>query len=68
MRALAQARAAKVEAQNRPAQPEGWIVEGLHGVIDDLVVEGAAMERMRMADERGESRKAQSDLEGVRNY
>ncbi len=46
VRALAQAGAAKIEAQHR--QPIS--LEGLHGVIDDLVVHGSAEERVRMAN------------------
>ena len=45
VRALAQAGAAKIEAQHR--QPIA--VEGLHGVIDHFVVHGSAEERVRMA-------------------
>ena len=40
--------AAKVEAQHRKAEA----VQHLHRVEDDLVVHGAAEERMRMADQR----------------
>ena len=47
--AFAETDSAEVEAQNR--QPCRG--EDLHGVVDDLVVQGAAAERMRMADECG---------------
>jgi len=45
--ALAEAGAAEVEAQDGEA--EG--LEGLHGVIDDFVVQGASAKRVGMADE-----------------
>ena len=47
--AFAQPGAAEVEAQHGKAEA----VERFHGVEDDLVVHGAAEERMRMTDERG---------------
>ena len=56
VRALAQARAAKVEAQHRPAEAPFRIVERLHGVIDNLVVQVAAASGMGMADQRGKRR------------
>jgi len=49
MRAFAEAYAAEVEAKDRNAEGR----EGLHRVIDNFVVHGAAASRMRMADERG---------------
>ena len=54
--ALAQARAAEVEAQGRAAQSPRGIVEHLHGVIDNLVVQVAAAERVGMTDERRKMR------------
>ncbi len=51
---IAQAGAAKVEAQHGPAQAPSRIVEDLHGVVHNLVVEIAAEHGMGMADERGE--------------
>src|SRR5487761_1667954 len=48
MRALAEAGAAKVEAQHRKAEP----VQGLHGVVDNLVVHGSAAQGVGMADQR----------------
>ena len=60
MLAFAQSRAAKVEAQHRPAQSELRRVEHLHGVVHDLVVHGAAALGMGMADQRGERRSGQS--------
>jgi len=48
--AFAEAGAAKVEAEY--GNTEGG--EGLHGVVDDLVVHGAAAVGVGMADERGE--------------
>ena len=56
MSSLAEASAAKVEAQNRKPETPLRIVDGLHGVVDDLVVEIAAAEGMRMADESGKGR------------
>ena len=53
VRSLAESCAAKVEAQDRKGEPPGGIVEGLHGVVDDLVVEVAAVEGVGVADERG---------------
>jgi hypothetical protein len=49
MGAFAEPGSAKVETQYR--ETEG--LERLHGVIDDLVVHGAAAEGMRVTDERG---------------
>src|SRR5690348_9158162 len=49
MLAFAHASAAKIEAQNGKAE----CAERFHGVIHNLVVHGAAEERMRMADQRG---------------
>jgi hypothetical protein len=49
VRAFAEAGAAKVEAKDGKA--EGG--EGLHGVIDDLVVHGAAASGVRVADDGG---------------
>jgi hypothetical protein len=49
VRAFAEAGAAKVEAKDGKAEGR----EGLHGVIDDLVVHGAAAGRVRVADEGG---------------
>ncbi len=54
--ALAAACPAKVEAKHRPSEPECGIVDGLHGVIHNLVMEGSPEERMRMADERRKTR------------
>ena len=45
--ALTQPHAAKVEAQN--GKPKGG--EGFHRVVDNLVVHGAAAQRMGMADQ-----------------
>ena len=50
--AVAQAGAAKVEAQHRKSER----VQRLHRVIHDLVVHGAAKQRMWMAHQRGVSR------------
>ena len=50
--AFAQACAAEVEAQHGPAQAPLGRIEHLHGVIDHLVVHGAAADGMRMADKR----------------
>ena len=50
VRAFTQARAAKVEAQNRTAESPMPVIERLHGVVDDLVVQVAAAERVGMAD------------------
>ena len=47
---LAEADAAEVEAEGGKAEAG----EGLGGVVDDLVVHGAAEEGMRVADEGGE--------------
>lgn len=47
--AFAQSGAAEVEAQD--GQAEG--LEGLHRVVDHLVVQGASAQRVRMADEGG---------------
>ena len=47
--ALAQTGAAKVEAQHRKSKT----VQGFHGVEDDLVMQGSAEQRMRMAYKRG---------------
>ena len=52
--ALAEAGAAKVEAQDRKPESPLRIVEDLHGVVNNLVVQIAAAQGMRMADERGE--------------
>ena len=46
---LAQAGSAEIEAQHRKAKA----VEGFHGVEDDFVVEGSAVEGMRVADQCG---------------
>src|SRR5258708_18282035 len=46
---IAQTAAAKVEPHHR--QPKGG--EGLHRVVDDLIVHRAAAQRMRTADQRG---------------
>ena len=48
VRSLAQSRAAEVEAQHGKAER----VQGLHGVEDDFVVHGSAVERVRMAHQR----------------
>lgn len=50
---LAEASAAKVEAEDGKGESPGGIVEGLHGVVDNFVVEVAAVKGMGMADERG---------------
>ena len=47
--ALAEAGSAKVEAQDGQALG----LEGLHCVVDDLVVHGSAAERMRMTEQHG---------------
>ena len=52
VRAFAQARAAKIEAQRRIAQP----IQRLHRRKHHLVVHGAAVQRMWMADQRRPSR------------
>ena len=49
MLALAQSRPAKVETQHRKSES----VERLHGVECDLVVHGAAKNRVRVADQGG---------------
>ena len=46
--ALAQARAAKVEAQHRKTKT----VQRFHGVEHNFVVQRSAKQRMRMADDR----------------
>ena len=43
----------KLKRRTGKPSPHCGIVEGLHGVVDDLVVQGAAAEGMGMADERG---------------
>ena len=53
--AFAEAGATEVEAENRKAEAEVGAIENLHGVIDDFVVQRAAAERVRMADESGEA-------------
>ena len=50
--ALAQSRAAKVEAQHG----ETKTVQRFHGVEDDFVVQRSAEQRVRMTDDRGVSR------------
>ena len=54
VRAIAEAGSAKVESQDRPAESPMWMVERLHGVVDNFVVKRAAEDWMRMADERRE--------------
>src|SRR5450631_508465 len=54
MRTLAQAGAAKVEAQHWEAKSPRRIVEGLHGVVDNFVVKITAAQGMRMTDQCGE--------------
>ena len=54
--AFAQAGATKVEAQNGKAQAPIGIIKGLHGMVNNLVVQIAAVKRMRVADEGGERR------------
>ena|SRR5579864_2127354 len=49
MRAGAEASAAKIETQNR----ESKRTERFRRLVDDLVMQGAAEKRMRMADQRG---------------
>src|SRR5258708_32723786 len=46
--AFAQAGSAEVEAQHRKSES----AQGLHGVVDHLVVYGASKQRMRMAHQR----------------
>lgn len=61
--AFAQARAAKIEAQDRQAET----VERLSHLIDDFVVQGAAEERMGVAHDSGErrmSRRARGPQDG----
>ena len=43
----------KLKRRTGQAESPGRIVEGLHGVVDDLVVQGAAAQGVGMADERG---------------
>ena len=50
---LAEAGAAKIETKDREDQAPLGVVEGLHGVVDDLVVHGAAARGVGMADEGG---------------
>jgi hypothetical protein len=57
--ALAEARAAEVEAKD--GETEG--LEGLHGVVNDLVVQGASAQRVRMADEGGKGRVGRAGVE-----
>src|ERR1700688_1936450 len=45
--AMAQSRAAKIEAQHRKTKT----VQRLHGMKDDLIVHGPAKQGMRMTDE-----------------
>ena len=51
--AVAEARAAKVEPQNRPGKPPCRLVESLHRGVNHFVVHGAAEEGVGMADQRG---------------
>ena len=53
VRALAEARAAEVEAEDGKAKAPLRIVEGLHGVVNNFVVQIATVEGVRVADERG---------------
>lgn len=57
--AFAEAGAAEIEAQD--GQAEG--LEGLHGVVDHLVVQGASAERVRMADKRGKRGVGRAEVE-----
>lgn len=57
--AFAEPGSAEIEAKDGEA--EG--LEGLHGVVDDFVVEGAAAQGVRMADEGGEGRRGRADVE-----
>ena len=43
----------KLKRRTGRPKPQCGIVEGLHGVVDDLVVEVAAVEGVGVADERG---------------
>ena len=61
--AFAQAGAAKVEAQDGTVQPPYGIVQHLHGVVDNLVMQIAAAERVRMAEQRGETRMGRALIE-----
>lgn len=54
VRTFAKASAPKIETQNRQAETERRVVEGLHCVVDNFVVKVAAEERVRVADERRE--------------
>ncbi len=60
---IAQAGAAKVEAQHGPAQAPIGIVEDLHGVVHNFVVKIAAEDGMGMADERGKRRIGRSQVQ-----
>lgn len=59
MLSFTHARATKVEAQHREAKA----AERFHGVVNDLVVHGAAEQRMRMADQRGMRRVGQTFIQ-----
>jgi hypothetical protein len=52
--ALADAGAAKVEAEGGPSEAPLLVVEHLHGVVDDLVVHGAAAGWVGVAYQSGE--------------
>jgi len=52
---LAQTGAAKIKPQDRAAKPPRGIVQHLHGVVDNFVVQVAAAEGMGMADQRGKA-------------
>ena len=56
---LAEARAAKVEAQDGEAKGG----ERLHGVVDDLIVHGSAAWRVRVADDGGVGRVGAAGVE-----
>src|SRR5208282_5474521 len=57
--ALAQAGAAEVEAQHG----ESEVVERLHGVEDDFIVQRSTVERMRMTDDGSMRRVGRSGVE-----
>ena len=59
MLAFTQAGAAEVETQHR--EPE--VVQRLHGVEDNFVVERPTIERMRMTNNRSMSRSGRSRIE-----
>jgi len=57
--ALAQSRATEVEAQHGKSE----VIQRLHGVKHNFIVQGSAKQRMRMADHRGVARIASASIE-----